>query len=326
MWARATPPWCPSFSLFFSSRRRHTRWPRDWSSDVCSSDLERDRPLLDLTWDYPTDAAGDPDAEAVLAEINGSYLTGQDAGTPLDSFTQMRADGSTAGGCWIYTGVYAGGINHAANRRPGHEQGPTALEWGWAWPGNRRILYNRASADPEGNPWSERKKHVWWSESDGEWTGVDVPDFVANLPPSAVPEPGAQGPAALAGDDAFIMQSDGKGWLYAPSGLLDGPLPTHYEPVESPVRNALYSQQHNPARVMLPDEANPTAPDATDPGASVYPYAFTTYRLTEHHTAGGMSRWLGYLSELQPEMFCEVSPELAAERGLRHGEDRKSVV
>ena len=291
------------------------------------SDDIRDRPLLDLTWDYPTDESGDPDPEAVLAEINGWHLTdaaGTAAsvrpGTPLDAFTQMRADGSTAGGCWIYTGVYAGGINHAANRTPGRDQGPTALEWGWAWPANRRILYNRASADLEGKPWSERKKHVWWSEQDGEWTGVDIPDFVANLPPGTVPEPGAQGPAALAGDDPFIMQADGKGWLYAPSGLLDGPLPTHYEPVESPVRNALYSQQHNPARIMLPDEANPTAPDATDPGSRVYPYAFTTYRLTEHHTAGGMSRWLGYLSELQPEMFCEVSPELAAERGLRHGE------
>src|SRR5699024_2084215 len=107
------------------------------------------------------DAAGEPDPEAVLAEINGTFLTGERAGEPLDAYTQMRADGTTAGGCWIYTGVYAGGINHAANRTPGHEQGPTALEWGWAWPANRRILYNRASADPEGKPWSERKKHVW---------------------------------------------------------------------------------------------------------------------------------------------------------------------
>ena len=98
--------------------------------------------------------------------------------------------------------------------------------------------------------------------------------------------------------------------------MVDGPLPTHYEPQESPVANALYPQQRNPARIIFPRKDNLSAPSAGDPGADVYPYVFTTYRLTEHHTAGGMSRWLPYLSELQPEMFCEVSPELAAERGL----------
>jgi formate dehydrogenase major subunit len=98
--------------------------------------------------------------------------------------------------------------------------------------------------------------------------------------------------------------------------VVDGPLPTHYEPQESPVANPLYPQQQNPARMIFPRKDNLSAPSAGDPGADVYPYVFTTYRLTEHHTAGGMSRWLPYLSELQPEMFCEVSPELAAERGL----------
>ena len=112
------------------------------------------------------------------------------------------------------------------------------------------------------------------------------------------------------------MQADGKGWLFAPTGMLDGPLPTHYEPQESPVANGLYRQQQNPSRVIFPRKDNLFAPSAGDPGADIYPYVFTTYRLTEHHTAGGMSRWLPYLSELQPEMFCEVSPELAAERGL----------
>ena len=112
------------------------------------------------------------------------------------------------------------------------------------------------------------------------------------------------------------MQSDGKGWLFAPAGMVDGPMPTHYEPQESPVANALYPQQQNPARVTFPRTDNLSAPSAGAPGADVYPYVFTTYRLTEHHTAGGMSRWLPYLSELQPEMFCEVSPALAAERGL----------
>ncbi len=129
---------------------------------------ERDRPLLDLTWDYPTDEHGDPDAEAVLAEINGRHLTGDKAGQPLSAYTEMKADGSTDGGCWIYTGVYADGMNHAADRKPGREQDLTALDWGWAWPANRRILYNRASADPEGNPWSERKRYIWWDAEAGQ--------------------------------------------------------------------------------------------------------------------------------------------------------------
>ena len=112
------------------------------------------------------------------------------------------------------------------------------------------------------------------------------------------------------------MQSDGKGWLFAPKGLVDGPLPTHYEAQESPVANGLYPQQQSPSRLKYPRKDNLSAPSAGSPGTDVYPFVFTTYRLTEHHTAGGMSRWLPYLSELQPEMFCEVSPELAAERGL----------
>ena len=124
--------------------------------------------------------------------------------------------------------------------------------------------------------------------------------------------------AAIAGDDAFIMQADGKAWLFAPAGLLDGPLPTHYEPQESPVRNPLYGQQANPARQVFARRTTGTSPSGDEPGSEVFPYVVTTYRLTEHHTAGGMSRWLPYLSELQPEFFCEVSPELAAERGLEH--------
>jgi formate dehydrogenase major subunit len=283
---------------------------------LAGSTDERDRPLLDLTWDYPTDEHGDPDGEAVLAEVNGYHLTGPDAGKSLSSYTELRADGSTAAGCWIYTGVYAGGVNQAARRVPHGGAGPSQSEWGWAWPADRRILYNRASADPDGKPWSERKKLIWWDPDKGLWVGDDVPDFVADRAPGSRPDPELGGPAALAGDDAFIMQADGKGWLFAPKGVVDGPLPTHYEPQESPVANPLYPQQQNPARVIFPRKDNLSAPSAGDPGADVYPYVFTTYRLTEHHTAGGMSRWLPYLSELQPEMFCEVSPELAAERGL----------
>ncbi len=283
---------------------------------LAGSTDERDRPLLDLTWDYPELEDGEPDPESVLAEINGSFVTGDDAGQPLSSYTELRPDGTTAAGCWIYTGVYAAGVNQAARRKPGSEQDQTALEWGWAWPANRRILYNRASADPQGKPWSERKKHVWWDAENGTWTGLDVPDFVADRAPDARPGPEAGGPDALAGDDPFVMQADGKGWLYVPRGLVDGPLPTHYEPQESPVANPLYPQQASPARLVYPHPDNLSAPSAGTDGSEMYPYVFTTYRLTEHHTAGGMSRWLPYLSELQPEMFCEVSPELAAERGL----------
>ena len=219
---------------------------------LATSTRERDLPLQRLTWDYPLLEGDEPDAEAVLREINGQHLSGEKAGQMLSSFVEMKADGSTAGGCWIYTGVYTGGVNQAARRKPGSEQSWVAPEWGWAWPMNRRILYNRASADPDGKPWSERKAYVWWDEAAGKWTGHDVPDFQVTKAPSFRPEPGATGPDGLAGDDPFIMQADGKGWLYAPSGLLDGPLPVHYEPVESPLRNALHRQQANPTREMFP--------------------------------------------------------------------------
>jgi formate dehydrogenase major subunit len=147
-----------------------------------------------------------------------------------------------------------------------------------------------------------------------------VPDFIADRPPDYKPPRDATGPDALAGDDPFIMQADGKAWLFAPAGLTDGPLPTHYEPQESPFTNPLYKQQRNPVRHLLPPHPdNRYAPADGAPGAEVYPFVTTTYRLTEHHTAGGMSRWQPYLAELQPEFFCEVSPELAAERGLEHG-------
>lgn len=279
----------------------------------------RDRPLLDLTWDYPRDEHGEVDGEAVLREVNGRHLTGEKAGQMLDSYTEMRADGSTDGGCWIYTGVFAGGVNHSKNRVPGREQDETAAQWGWAWPANRRILYNRASADPEGRPWSERKKLVWWDAEAGRWTGDDVPDFPADKDPAYRPDPDTGGAEALAGDDPFIMQADGKGWLYAPKGMVDGPMPAHYEAQESPVANVVYGQQASPTRVLFPRQDNVFAPSAGAAGSEVYPFVFTTYRLTEQHTAGGMSRWLPYLAELQPEMFCEVSPELAELRGLENG-------
>ena len=283
---------------------------------LSASTEERDRPVLDLTWDYPVDGPLDePSAEAVLAEINGF---GPDA-QPLRAYTELKADGSTRCGCWIYCGVYEGGVNMADRRKPGRDQSWVAPEWGWAWPANRRILYNRASADPEGRPWSERKAYVWWDEEQGCWTGHDVPDFPPTKRPDYRPPEGATAGDAIAGDEPFIMQSDGKAWLYAPAGLVDGPLPAHYEPEESPRHNRVYGQQSNPARETYDRPDNRYHPVDSQPGADVYPHVLTTYRLTEHHTAGGMSRTLPYLSELQPEAFCEVSPELAAAVGLENG-------
>jgi formate dehydrogenase major subunit len=276
----------------------------------------KDRPVLDLVWDYPVEGEiQEPSAEAVLRECNG---VGPD-GRALSGFLDLKADGSTSCGCWIYSGCYAGEENQAARRKPHWEQSWVAPEWAWAWPANRRILYNRASADPEGRPWSERKRYVWWDQEAGKWTGHDIPDFVATMPPDYDPPEGAEAEKALSGSKPFIMQADGCGWLYVPNGLADGPLPAHYEPHESPFPNPLYGQQTNPTRQVFDRPGNRYNPAHGQPGAEAYPYVITTYRLTEHHTAGGMSRGLPYLAELQPEMFCEVSPELAAERGLEHG-------
>ena len=287
---------------------------------LADSTDERDRPVRDLTWDYPLEGRhGDPDPEAVAREINGVDANGD----PLSSYTELEADGSTACGCWIYSGCFADGVNQAARRRPGGEQDWVASEWGWAWPANRRILYNRASADPEGRPWSERKAYVWWDEEAGEWTGHDVPDMEKNKRPDHRPPEGATGTDALAGDDPFIMQADGKAWLFAGSGLQDGPLPAHYEPDESPVRNPLYRSQSNPVIEPIEHELNPLhphpdAPEGGGVGEGAYPFVLTTYRVTEHHTGGSMSRTVRRLNALQPEMFCEVGPELAELRGLRH--------
>lgn len=279
---------------------------------LAGSTDERDRPLLDLTWDYPEEGPlHEPSPAAVLREVNG---IGPD-GRALSAYTELKDDGSTRCGCWIYCGVYADEINQAARRKPGGEQSRVAPEWAWAWPANRRILYNRASADPDGKPWSERKAYIWWDPDERKWTGHDVPDFIPDRPPDHVPEDGAKGPDAIGGRDPFIMQTDGKAWLYVPVGLADGPMPAFYEPPESPMPNALYRQQNNPAHLDIEHPANPRNPSLSE----VFPYVFTSYRLTEHHTAGGMSRGLSHLAELQPEMFCEVSPRLAAERGLTNG-------
>jgi len=214
---------------------------------------------------------------------------------------------------WIYSGVFPeDGKNMARRRTKG--DGWVSPEWGFAWPGNRRMLYNRASADPQGAPWSERKKYVWWDAAQSKWTGYDVPDFPEAKAPDTPAKPDGIGTDAHSGSDPFTLKADGRGWLFAPSGLKDGPLPTHYEPLESPITNALYDQQSNPVAKRLPRKDNRFSP----PGDPRYPFAVTTYRVTEQYLSGVMSRWNGWLAGLMPEMFAEISPELAAMRGIQN--------
>src|SRR5690606_7898219 len=144
------------------------------------------------------------------------------------------------------------------------------------------------------------------------WTGYDAPDFVLTKPPAARAQPGGIGMDALSGDQPFILKPDGVGWLFVPTGLVDGPLPTHYEAAESPVQNPLYAQQSSPVFKRWDTPGNPLA---TSPDQQ-FPYVITTYRLTEHYLSGAMSRWLPALAELMPELFVEISPELAREKGI----------
>jgi formate dehydrogenase major subunit len=264
-----------------------------------ATDSPRDAALRALTWSY-----ADDDAEEVLREIHG--------GPNVRHFGDLRADGSTSSGCWIYSGVFDGenkASARAARGRYGHG-------WGYAWPLDRRILYNRASARPDGAPWSTRKALVWWDAEKREWVGHDVADFTRGKPPDYRPAQETGGDEAIGGDAPFIMHPDGLGWLWVPSGLKDGPLPAHYEPLESNVRNPLYEQQTNPHAMKFEREDNPYASSPDER----FPHVLMTYRLTEHHTAGGMSRTLSHLAELQPELFAEISPELAKEAGVANGD------
>ncbi|HMA34219.1 MAG TPA: formate dehydrogenase subunit alpha, partial [Chloroflexia bacterium] len=161
-----------------------------------------------------------------------------------------------------------------------------------------------------------RKKYIWWDATQRQWTGYDVPDFPVAKAPDTPPDPQGTGIDAHSGADPFIMMADGKGWLYVPSGLKDGPLPTHYEPEEAPVSNGLYGQQTNPVgKVWRRGRQRLIAL-----GDARFPFVITTYRLTEHHTAGGMSRWLPWLAELQPQGFVEISPALAQEKAIANGD------
>ena len=274
-----------------------------------ASDGPRDAGFKNLVWDYEHDddgerRRGEPDAKKILKEING-YWT-DDPGRHVASFAELKDDGSTTSASWIYCGVFpAPDKNLAGSRQVDPPGRPGAqLGWGFAWPANRRLLYNRVSADLSGRPWSERKK----------WVGYDVPDFAPTKAPNTPAKPGAVGLDALSGVDPFIMKADGRGWLFVPTGLVDGPLPTHYEPAESPVKNALYPQQSSPVLKYWKRDDNPLAPV----GDGRFPHVITTYRLTEHYLAGAMSRWNPWLTELQPELFVELSPELAGEKGIRN--------
>jgi formate dehydrogenase major subunit len=282
-----------------------------------ASTLPRDQGFKNLTWDFMPEKpeAGsritdEPDVRKIMKEINGYKADG----SHLTTFGDLKDDGSTTCASWIYSGVFPKpDLLKAAERKPDPTGGNTPnLGWGFSWPANRRLMYNRASARPDGTPWSERKKYIFW---DGEkWTGPDVPDFAAKKAPNTPAKVGAAGMDALAGTEPFIMKGDGRGWLYVPSGLNDGPLPTHYEPIESPVKNPLYKQQFSPVLKLWKHPENVVA----EPGDPKYPLVLTTYRLTEHHLSGAMSRWLPWLAELQPELFVELSPELAGEKGIKN--------
>ena len=272
----------------------------------------RNAGLNALVWDYRVEGLNqEPVVEEILQEINGWTTSDRKL---VSGYRDLKADGSTACGCWIYSGIFPNpGENLARKREPKDFYGHG---WGYAWPSDRRILYNCASARPDGQPWSERKKLVWWDPAQKKWTGNDVPDFTVDKAPSYRPAQGSKGDDALAGDKPFIMHPEGVGRLYVPSGLKDGPLPAHYEPLESPLENFVYPKTPtDPAANRMEREDNRYA-DSPDPR---FPYVLSTYRLTEHHTAGGMSRYVSRLAELQPELFCEISPQLAFEIGASHG-------
>lgn len=259
-------------------------------------------PIVNLAWNYGD--GHEPDIEMVAREINGQFTRDVEIngklykkGQQVPAFAALQADGSTLSGNWLYCGSYTEAGN--LMQRRGKED-PTGLEmyhnWAWCWPVNRRILYNRASVDPDGRPWNPKRTVIAWNELTGKWEG-DVPD--GPWPPMNKPD----------GRYPFIMNAEGFGRLYA-AGLADGPFPVHYEPMESPTGNLLCSQQTNPA----------VRPPAKLSNREKFPYIGTTYRVSEHWQAGAMTRNLPWLVELVPDMFVEMSEGLASWKGIKNGD------
>lgn len=252
-------------------------------------------PILNLNWNYSDGEADYPDIELVAKEINGYGQNKQ----PLANFTHLKDDGSTACGNWLYSGYYNDMDNPPTKSRVKEEEGIGAHpQWAFAWPLNRRILYNRCSSDPQGKPWNPDKPLVWWE--DGEWKQNDVPDFAWVDTP---PEQSAKSP--------FIMLPELQARLFS-AGMVDGPLPEHYEPFESPVQNVISRQQVNPVITYWPGTGQPAT-------TREFPYVATTYRVCEHWQSGIMTRNSPWLAELIPEMFVELSVQLAARLGIENG-------
>lgn len=268
-----------------------------------------DAPIRDLFWDY---GQGDEiDIDQVAREINGYDMNSQ---KQVKNFTELKDDGTTCCGNWIMSGHYPEEGNLSKRRNNVDKTGiGQYLEWSWAWPMNRRILYNRASADLAGRPWSEDKAVIWWDPAavdkatgkPGKWVGKDVPDFKPVCPPN-----GTDGP--FVGNQPFIMLEDGLAGLFSKKGMKEGPFPEHYEPWESPVTNLLNPVQLNPVvKVWEPEKQS-------DPGK--YPYVATTYRVSEHWQTGAMTRNTPWQCELVPEMYIEISKVLADQLGISNGE------
>jgi formate dehydrogenase major subunit len=268
-------------------------------------------PVVKLTWPYKIPTA--PSAEELAMEYSGKALADVPdpadakkvlvpAGQQLAGFAQLRDDGTTSSGCWIYSGAWTQAGNQMARRDNSDPFGVgQTLNWAWAWPANRRILYNRASADPSGKAWNPRRKYVTWNGK--SWGGADVPD----IRPDAAPEQGV---------NPFIMAPEGVAKLFVPAGLVEGPMPEHYEPFESPVPANLVAPQNakafsNPAaRVFKGDLEAFGKPKE-------FPYAATTYRLTEHFHYWSKHVELNAIA--QPQQFVEIGEDLASEKGISHG-------
>lgn len=267
-------------------------------------------PILNLSWSYTTPQ--NPSLSECAKEINGKALaditdpaTNQTikAGQQLPGFAWLKDDGSTMCGNWLYSGSWteAG----AQSQRRGTDD-PSGLgiyqNWAWSWPANRRVMYNRASCDVNGQPWDSSRKQIWWSESAGRWMGNDIPDFKADSPPRD-----HMGP--------FIMNPEGVGRIFVPlAGLADGPFPEHYEPFESPIANPLHANQSNNPVV----KKFKTPLDKLATLGDEFNVVCTTYRLTEHYHYWTKNNPMNV--ELVPEPFVEVPEELASEMGIAGGD------